>query len=98
MTGYIDDVYGYDFAGFCKIKDPGTELCLQCGGQSMPYGDSSINQEEFYHGTHIAGLVGAVQNNMQGISGTAPRIQLMILKVRDIALTSRHHQTENHLF
>ena len=61
----------------------------------MPYGDSSINQEEFY----IAGLVGAVQNNMQGISGTAPRIQLMILKVRDIELTSRHHhRKEKYLF
>ena len=97
MTGYIDDIYGYDFAGFCKSKDPGTGLCLQCAGQSMPYGDSSISQEEFYHGTHIAGLVGAVQNNMQGISGTAPRVQLMILKVSDKLLLMSQQQDKSYL-
>ena len=82
-SGYVDDVYGYDFAGYCSKTDPTTGLCLQCAGQSMPYGDSSVNPE-FAHGTHVAGLVGAVQNNQQGVTGTAPRVQLMVLRVRDV--------------
>lgn len=33
------------------------------------------------HGTHVAGIVGAVGNNSLGVTGTAWRVQLMVLKI-----------------
>ncbi|MES3036454.1 MAG: S8 family peptidase [Bdellovibrionota bacterium] len=35
------------------------------------------------HGTHIAGIIGAVAGNNKGISGIAPHVSLMILKYYD---------------
>lgn len=36
-----------------------------------------------YHGTHIAGIIGAVGNNKKGTTGVAWRVKLMPLKVLD---------------
>jgi len=36
--------------------------------------------DDLGHGTHVAGIVGAVGNNGQGISGVAWRVQIMALK------------------
>ena len=33
------------------------------------------------HGTHIAGIIGAVANNQEGVSGVCPNVKLMALKV-----------------
>jgi subtilisin family serine protease len=33
------------------------------------------------HGTHVAGLIGAIRNNNYGMAGVAPNVKLMILKV-----------------
>lgn len=35
------------------------------------------------HGTHVAGLIGAVGNNQRGVTGVAWRVQLMGIKVLD---------------
>lgn len=35
------------------------------------------------HGTHIAGIIGAVAENKKGISGIAPEVSLMIIKYYD---------------
>ena len=35
------------------------------------------------HGTHVAGIVGAVGNNGIGVTGVAPRVSLMALKMLD---------------
>ncbi|MBS2213478.1 S8 family serine peptidase [Carboxylicivirga mesophila] len=62
-NGYVDDVYGYNFA-----KKNG-----------------SITTH--YHGTHVAGTVGAVSNNGEGVSGIAggdgvnPGVRLMSCQV-----------------
>ena len=42
------------------------------------------------HGTHIAGIIGAVRNNGKGISGVAPNIQLMILKYYESGVPTDH--------
>jgi subtilisin family serine protease len=56
-NGYVDDVYGYDFAN----KDPD------------PVDDHS-------HGTHCAGIIGAVGNNGIGVVGVNWSVRLMALK------------------
>lgn len=55
--GYVDDVYGYDFAN----------------NDGDPMDDGS-------HGTHVAGIVGAVGNNGVGVAGVDPNTRLMALK------------------
>lgn len=59
-NGYIDDVYGYDFAN--RDGDP---------------------MDDHFHGTHVAGTIGAVGDNEIGIVGVNWRVQLMALKFLD---------------
>lgn len=40
------------------------------------------------HGTHIAGIIGAVAENKKGISGIAPDVSLMIIKYYDPKVTN----------
>jgi subtilisin family serine protease len=52
------------------------------------YGINSINNsgeplDDNGHGTHVAGIIGAVGNNGQGITGVAWQVQLMALKFLD---------------
>lgn len=56
-NGYVDDVYGYDFAN----------------NDSDPIDDHG-------HGTHVAGIIGAVANNGRGIAGVAWNVRLMAVK------------------
>lgn len=36
-----------------------------------------------HHGTHVAGTIGAQSQNATGITGIAPKVQLMAVKVLD---------------
>jgi serine protease len=56
-NGYIDDVFGYDFAN--NDSDP---------------------MDDHGHGTHVAGIIGAVANNGRGIAGVAWNVRLMAVK------------------
>lgn len=56
-NGYIDDVYGYNFAN--ENNDP---------------------MDDFAHGTHVAGIIGARGNNGIGVVGVNWNIKLMNLK------------------
>lgn len=40
-------------------------------------------QDNFYHGTHIAGIIGASYNNGIGIAGIAPSVKIMPLKFQN---------------
>lgn len=57
-NGYVDDVYGWDFAN----------------GDNDPLDD-------FGHGTHVAGTIGAVGNNGVGVTGIAWNVSLVAIKV-----------------
>jgi hypothetical protein len=53
---------------------PVHEACASSSSQPEPFD---------WHGTHTSGLAGAVGNNQQGGAGTAPNIQLMLLRVSE---------------
>jgi subtilisin family serine protease len=40
-------------------------------------------QDQFGHGTHVAGIIAALQNNNTGVSGVAPAAKIMPLRVLD---------------
>jgi subtilisin family serine protease len=63
-NGYIDDIYGYDF---CTIDDGVT--------------DPDPDDDHIYgHGTHVAGIIGAVGNNGLGVTGVCWNVKIMALK------------------
>lgn len=65
-NGYKDDWRGWDFAaGFWGDNDP----------SDTPNGGFAG------HGTHVAGIAGAVGNNRIGVSGAAWSVRLMPLKI-----------------
>lgn len=68
-NGWVDDVNGYDF-----IDDDGTPVPTQ--GESFDEGAVS-------HGTVIAGIVGAVGDNDEGIAGIVWDVQLMSVRILD---------------
>ena len=59
-NGYVDDIYGWDFA----------------------YGDNNV-QDGYGHGTHVAGIIGAVGNNSVGVAGVNWNVSMMVLKFMD---------------
>ncbi|MBD2202297.1 S8 family serine peptidase [Calothrix sp. FACHB-1219] len=64
-NGYIDDVYGWDFGD----------------GDKDPIPDKPINQSsQRGHGTHVAGIIGAVGNNSLGVVGVSPNVSIMVTK------------------
>lgn len=67
-NGYVDDFYGYDFAGdFGALPDP----------------DPADIDEDLGHGTHVAGTIGAVLGNGAGVCGYHPAIRVMGLKASE---------------
>ena len=62
------------------------------------YGNSDIMADFSMHGTHCAGIIGAVRNNGKGMNGIADNVQIMALRVvpdgdehdKDIALAIRY--------
>ena len=64
-NGFIDDYRGWDFVG---------------SNISSPVPDNNP-MDEFGHGTHVAGTIGAVGNNALGVTGVAQNVKLLPLKV-----------------
>src|SRR3990167_4418343 len=68
-NGYIDDLNGYDF-----IDDDGTPI---------PNQDEAFDEGAVSHGTVIAGIIGAVGDNDEGIAGIVWDVQLMSVRILD---------------
>jgi subtilisin family serine protease len=66
--GYVDDVYGYDFAD--HRPDPMPDPAATAGAKTG-------------HGTHCAGIIGAVGSNGVDICGVNWNVRLMALKISD---------------
>ncbi len=62
--------HGYDFAG----DNDGNN-------DDNPMPDEPYDENAHYHGTHVAGTIGAVGDNENGISGVAQKVSIMAIKV-----------------
>jgi subtilisin family serine protease len=60
-----------------NVLYPGYDFVLNQSGASTPASDAN------YHGTHVAGIIGAVGNNHTGITGTAWTVGLLPIRVCD---------------
>ncbi len=45
------------------------------------YGNNDVEGPDAEHGTHVAGIIGAVRHNGLGIDGVADNVQIMVLRV-----------------
>lgn len=62
------------------------------------YGNNDLMGGDPFHGTHVAGIIGAVRNNGKGIDGIADNIQIMAIRAvpdgdehdKDVALAIRY--------
>jgi subtilisin family serine protease len=70
-NGFVDDVRGWDFVNATSSSCSFNEDC-----QREDNDPSDFNG----HGTHVAGIIGAVGDNNLGISGIAPEAQIMPLR------------------
>ncbi|MBN2777721.1 MAG: S8 family peptidase [Bacteroidales bacterium] len=71
-NGYIDDICGWD------ITD---NTFLNGGNNPLPFDD---NFDTWAHGTHVAGIAGAVTNNSTGMSAlTSNNIYIIPIKAQD---------------
>jgi hypothetical protein len=72
-NGYVDDVSGWDFVSAATFGPfPAFEDVLDADNDPNDYSG---------HGTMVAGLVGAITDNLIGASGTAPQVRLLPLRV-----------------
>jgi subtilisin family serine protease len=73
-NGKLDDIYGYDF---CTCSD------YDCTDSSKPRDPNPM--DDFGHGTHVAGIIGAVGNNSTGVAGICWNTEIMALKFLNYA-------------
>lgn len=72
-NGYVDDWMGWDFSG--DESDLSEDLV----------GDNDVSDDRG-HGTHCAGIAGAVSNNGMGVAGVCPYPDILALKIFPNAL------------
>lgn len=75
-NGFVDDVYGWDF------YNNDATICHYEYDKELDTNFASPDDNDD-HGTHIAGIIGAVADNKIGVAGTASNIdiKLMTLKI-----------------
>jgi subtilisin family serine protease len=74
-NGYIDDVYGWDF-----YNEDATVCHYTYSERYKKY--IALTEDNDNHGTHIAGIIGAVANNNIGIAGVASNINIKIMALK----------------
>ena len=66
-NGFVDDVSGWNFQAITQATPNGTNQTF-------------VSASEDFHGTHVAGSIGAVGNNGIGVTGVAWHVKIMSLK------------------
>jgi hypothetical protein len=74
-NGFIDDYMGWDFVDEVGFPYDTT------GGDYLGWDNNPM--DELYHGTFVAGIIGAETNNLIGIAGTAPKIKILNCRAFD---------------
>ena len=78
-NGFIDDYQGWDFTDRVGFPfDP-------TGGDYLEWDNDPMDENNFSHGTAVAGIIGAETNNRIGIAGVAPKVRIMNLRAFDPA-------------
>jgi len=78
-NGFIDDFRGWDFTdmvGFPYDSTAGDYL----EWDNDPYDDIENSFNAAGHGTQVAGVIAAEQNNLFGISGAAPNVKVLNIR------------------
>lgn len=68
-NGYVDDAHGWDF-----VEDDATP---------QPTVGTAFDEDGVAHGTVVAGLIGAIGNNGEGVAGVAWDVLIMPLRILD---------------
>lgn len=71
-NGYVDDVFGVDV-----VNGTGDPMDL---GSYNPGAPGSSEERPYYHGTMIAGIIGAIGNNAEGVAGLNWSVRLMAIR------------------
>lgn len=72
-NAYVDDWHGWDLVGaHYGTYDPASTV-----GDNDPSPTASNND----HGTHVAGIIAAVTNNLSGVASLAPKCRILPVKV-----------------
>jgi Subtilase family/FG-GAP-like repeat/FG-GAP repeat len=69
ITGYVNDIHGWNF--------------VENDNDIGPHFNSGWTEAGVTHGTVIAGIIGAVGNNLSGIAGINWKVKIMALRVLD---------------
>ena len=72
-----------DLVGNLWTNRIGIGLCAYGTHGFNALNDTCAPEDDNGHGTHVAGIIGAVGNNGVGVTGVAPRASLMALKMLD---------------
>lgn len=77
-NGYIDDQYGFNFVGCIKLTEDyiNNRLDTWANGSGKPISEAVKGNRLNWaagsgHGTHVAGIIGATNNNGKGVSSIA---------------------------
>jgi len=70
-NGYIDDYCGWDFADAPEMADVGLGDFIDV--------DNDVTDENF-HGTHVAGIIGASTNNGIGVAGVCWNVKFLPIR------------------
>jgi subtilisin family serine protease len=61
--------------------------CIETGGNHLKCSGSA--QDQFGHGTHVAGIAAALKDNGKGVAGVAPDAELVVARVFEGATASQ---------